>query len=185
MSYDDHDDHGHHGSWAPIIASLGTMIFLYGFSEADMGITALGIAVLVWGMFTWWKDDLPFDGSEEMGELEAYGTPFGGMKIRKAGIWLFLMSEVMIFGSFFGAYMRMRTNWNTHWTLRDKAEEAIETGVAGPGLTDIDSIVHECMTAKHKPMVAQCEEATGGLVNETFWFTDAGTPAYQLSLIHI
>ena len=28
-------------------------------------------------------------------------------------------------------------------------------------------------------MVAQCEEATGGLVNETFWFTDAGTPAYQ------
>ena len=42
MSYDDHDDHGHHGSWAPIIASLGTMIFLYGFSEADMGITALG-----------------------------------------------------------------------------------------------------------------------------------------------
>ena len=66
MSYDDHDDHGHHGSWAPIIASLGTMIFLYGFSEADMGITALGIAVLVWGMFTWWKDDLPFDGSEEM-----------------------------------------------------------------------------------------------------------------------
>ena len=179
MSYDDHDDHGHHGSWAPIIASLGTMIFLYGFSEADMGITALGIAVLVWGMFTWWKDDLPFDGSEEMGELEAYGTPFGGMKIRKAGIWLFLMSEVMIFGSFFGAYMRMRTNWNTHWTLRDKAEEAIETGVAGPGLTDIDSIVHQCMTAKHKPMVAQCEEATGGLVNETFWFTDAGTPAYQ------
>ena len=38
---------------------------------------------IVWGMFTWWKDDLPFDGSEEMGELEAYGTPFGGMKIEK------------------------------------------------------------------------------------------------------
>ncbi|MEE3134223.1 MAG: cytochrome c oxidase subunit 3 [Candidatus Thermoplasmatota archaeon] len=178
MSYGDHDDHGHHGSWAPIIASLGTMIFLYGFSEADMGITAIGLVVLIWGLFTWWKGDLPFDGSEKMGELKSFGTPFGGMNIRKAGIWLFLMSEVMIFGSFFGAYMRMRTNWNTHWTLLDKAQEAIDSSLAAPGAT-AKSIYKECLSEKHKPMVAQCEEATGGLVNQTFWYTESGTPVYQ------
>ena len=176
MSYDDHDDHGHHGSWAPIIASLGTMMFLYGFSEASMGITAIGIAVLTWGLFTWWKGDLPFDGSEKMGELEAYGTPFGGMKIRKAGIWLFLMSEVMIFGSFFGAYMRMRTNWNTHWTLRDKAQEAIDT--LGAEVT-VDSIVKKCFDDHHHVKEEACEIATNGLVNSSFWWSEPGVPAYH------
>ena len=174
MSYDDHDDHGHHGSWAPIIASLGTMLFLYGFSEASMGITAIGLTILVWGLFTWWKGDLPFDGSEKMGELKSYGTPFGGMNVRKAGIWLFLMSEVMIFGTFFGAYIRMRTNWNTHWTLRDKAQEAIDGGATGT----VDSIVETCMPHHHID-VAACEQATNGLVNNSFWFTESGPPAYH------
>ena len=168
MSYDDHDDHGHHGSWSPIIASIGTMLFLYGFAEKNIGLIALGLAVLVWGLFVWWKEDLPFDGSEKMGELKSAGTPFGGMKVRKAGMWIFLMSEVMIFGAFFGAYMRMRSNWNTHWTLRDKAQEAIDTGLAPEEYTSIDSIVEECMPY-HNINVAKCDQITGGLVNTSFW----------------
>tara|TARA_B100000902_G_scaffold307993_1_gene296994 strand:+ start:511 stop:1539 length:1029 start_codon:yes stop_codon:yes gene_type:complete len=187
MSYDDHDDHGHHGSWAPIIVSLGTLLFLYGFAEKNVGLIALGIAVLFWGLLVWWKEDLPFDGSEKMGELESTGTPFGGLKIRKAGMWIFLMSEVMIFGAFFGAYMRMRSNWNTHWTLRDKAKEAIDTGVAPEQitvkgetveLTDIDSIVEVCMP-HHHISEAVCEQATGGLVNNSFWYTESGPIAYH------
>ena len=177
MSYDDHDEHGHHGSWAPIIASIGTMLFLYGFAEKNVGLIALGLAVLVWGLFVWWKEDLPFDGSEKMGELKSLGTPFGGLTVRKAGMWIFLMSEVMIFGAFFGAYMRMRSNWNTHWTLRDKAQEAIDTGLAPSEmmvkgeikeLNDIDSIVEVCMPYHHID-VATCDIATGGLVNSSFW----------------
>ena len=176
MRYDEHDDHEHHGSWAPIIASFGTMLFFYGFSEANMGITAIGLATLVWGLFTWWKGDLPFDGSEKMGELKSFGAPFGGMNVRKAGIWLFLMSEVMIFGTFFGAYTRMRSNWNTHWTLRDKAQEAIDTGVTEQ--SSIDSIVDICMP-HHEVDVTACETVTGGLVNSSFWVTESGTPAYH------
>ncbi len=174
MSYDDHDDHGHHGSWAPIIASLGTMLFLYGFAQNNVGIIGIGVAVLIWGLFTWWRGDLPFDGSEKMGELKAHGSPFGGINIRKAGMWLFLMSEVMIFGSFFGSYIRMRSNWNTHWTLRSKAQEAIDAGAPG----DVDSIVETCLPHHHIDEVA-CETATNGLVNNSFWVTEAGTPAYH------
>jgi len=181
MSYDDHDEHGHHGSWAPIIASFGTMLFLFGFSENDTGVIAIGLAILVWGLLTWWKGDLPFDGSEKMGELKSHGSPFGGINVRKAGIWLFLMSEVMIFGSFFGAYTRMRSNWNTHWTLRDKAQEAIDSGFTNDTAT-ADSIVELCLRDSHgHPHVqeATCETITGGLVNNSFWVTEAGTPAYH------
>jgi heme/copper-type cytochrome/quinol oxidase subunit 3 len=174
MSYDDHDDHGHHGSWAPIIASFGTMLFLYGFAEGNIGLIAIGISILVWGLFAWWKGDLPFDGSEKMGELKSFGTPFGGINVRKAGIWLFLMSEVMIFGTFFGAYTRMRSGWNTHWTLRGKAEEAVEAGAPG----NAESIYDTCISHGHVNESA-CFDATNGLVNNSFWVTDAGTPAYH------
>ena len=179
MSYDDHDDHGHHGSWAPILASLGTMLFLYGFAEANLGVAAIGLSVLVWGLFTWWKGDLPFDGSEKMGELKAQGSPFGGMNIRKAGMWLFLMSEVMIFGTFFGAYTRMRSNWNTHWTLRGKAVETVDAGSTHTA----DEIMHECLPhVGHADPVA-CEAITTvgntTFVDSSFWINEAGIPVYH------
>lgn len=115
--YGQHDDHGHHGSWAPIIASSGTMLFLYGFSGANIGLIAVGLGVMVWGLFVWWAQDMPFDGSERMGELVSWGTPFGGINVRKAGMWIFLMSEVMIFATFFTAYIRARSNWTTYWDV--------------------------------------------------------------------
>lgn len=114
MSNYGHDEHEHHGSWAPIIACTGTMFFLYGFSGANLGLIALGLGVMVWGLFTWWAQDMLFDGSEKMGELVSWGRPFGGINVRKAGMWIFLMSEVMIFSTFFTAYLRARAGWTTY-----------------------------------------------------------------------
>ena len=49
-------------------------------------------------------------------------VPFRGQHIRKVGIWVFLMSEVMVFASFFSSYLRMRTGWCTDWAIKSGVE---------------------------------------------------------------
>lgn len=121
--HDDHDDHGHddhahHGSWSPIIMAFGAMLFLMGFIQWNqsgaIGILGAGILILFAGIANWWREDFGNDGKNEP---MSYGEPFGGIEIRKVGLWVFLMSEVMIFGSFFSSYLRLRTGWTTHWDV--------------------------------------------------------------------
>ena len=126
-----HDDHGHehHGSASPIIFSLGILLFLMGFpmfadaskamlmtdaggSIGDMTLSLVGLTIVAIGVANWWREDLPFNGD---GEQIATSDPFEGQHIRKAGIWVFIMSEVMVFATFFSSYLRMRTEWCTKW----------------------------------------------------------------------
>ena len=128
-----HDDHEHHGSASPIIFSLGCLLFLLGFPEfadglhglmmgstkgtiGDLSVSMIGLVVVTVGIANWWREDLPFNG---YGEQLATSDPFAGQHIRKAGIWVFLMSEVMVFATFFSSYLRMRTEWCTKWALDD------------------------------------------------------------------
>lgn len=124
------DDHEHHGSGSPIIFALGIMLFLMGFPEfqatlSDMlsgnetelggiGLSMLGLFVIVLGVSNWWREDLPFIGN---GEQIATSAPFEGQHIRKAGLWVFIMSEIMVFATFFSSYLRMRTEWCTGWQV--------------------------------------------------------------------
>ena len=113
-----HDDHAHHGSWSPIIMGLGSLLFLMGFiqwnQDGSIGILGTGLFILFAGIANWWREDFGNDGKHEP---MSYGEPFGGIEIRKVGLWVFLMSEVMIFGSFFSSYLRLRTGWTTHWDV--------------------------------------------------------------------
>ena len=128
-----HDDHEHHGSASPIIFSFGCLLFLLGFPEfadglhglmmgstkgtiGDLSVSMIGLVVVTVGIANWWREDLPFNG---YGEQLATSDPFAGQHIRKAGIWVFLMSEVMVFATFFSSYLRMRTEWCTKWALDD------------------------------------------------------------------
>ena len=124
------DDHEHHGSGSPIVFALGIMLFLMGFPEfqatlSDMlsgnetelggiGLSMLGLFVIVLGVSNWWREDLPFIGN---GEQIATSAPFEGQHIRKAGLWVFIMSEIMVFATFFSSYLRMRTEWCTGWQV--------------------------------------------------------------------
>ena len=81
-----------------------------------MSISMIGLTVVTVGVANWWREDLPFNG---YGEQLATSDPFAGQHIRKAGIWVFLMSEVMVFATFFSSYLRMRTEWCTKWALDD------------------------------------------------------------------
>lgn len=128
----EHDDHGdgheeHHGSASPILMAIGLFFFMFGFPgfvntcksmlgldvAAEFGgfaASILGAAILILGIGNWWREDLT-GYSEQI----AYGKPFGGQDIRKAGMWIFLMSEMMVFATFFSSYLRMRTGWCTEW----------------------------------------------------------------------
>jgi len=140
---DDHgDDHGddyggdHHGSASPIIFAFGIMLFLIGFPDfaiackamlnssvtADLGmltVSMVGLLTIVIAVSNWWFEDLPFTGA---GEQIATSYPFEGEHIRKAGLWVFIMSEIMVFATFFSSYLRMRTEWCTDWAIRDGVE---------------------------------------------------------------
>lgn len=128
-----HDEHEHHGSASPIIFSFGCLLFLLGFPDfadglhglmmgsakgtiADLSVSMIGLTVVTVGIANWWREDLPFKG---YGEQIATSDPFAGQHIRKAGIWVFLMSEVMVFATFFSSYLRMRTEWCTKWAFDD------------------------------------------------------------------
>ena len=122
------EDHEHHGSGSPIVFALGIMLFLMGspsfqgvlgnmlsgtdFALGDLGVSMLGLVVVTAGVANWWREDLPFIGN---GEQIATSAPFEGQHIRKAGLWVFIMSEVMVFATFFSSYLRMRTEWCTGW----------------------------------------------------------------------
>ena len=140
--HDDHHGHEeHHGSASPIIFAFGIMLFLIGFPDfadglhslmmgsgvnglSDLSVSMIGLTIITIGISNWWREDLPFKG---YGEQIATSEPFTGQHIRKAGIWVFLMSEVMVFATFFSSYLRMRTEWCTKWAF-DEGTCTLEDG---------------------------------------------------------
>ena len=149
-----HDDHGHddhhdehHGSASPIIFCLGVLLFLMGFPDfvegmrallaqggtfaaGDMVLSTIGLTIIMIGVANWWREDLPFIGH---GEQIATSAPFEGEHIRKAGLWVFIMSEVMVFATFFSSYLRIRTEWCTKW--------AFDEGKCSVGATEGDIVL--------------------------------------------
>jgi len=144
--HDDHhhdDDHEeHHGSASPILMATGILLFMMGFPgfvttcksllgldyEAEMGdftLSIIGSAILIIGIGNWWNEDLK--GHHEQ---VATSHPFQGQDIRKAGMWIFLISEMMVFASFFSSYLRMRTGWCTEWAVSAGKCDVVDTTTA-------------------------------------------------------
>ena len=128
---DGHDEHEHHGSSSPIVFAFGIMLFLIGFPDfvvackamlssdvtvdlSMLAVSMVGLITIVIAVSNWWFEDLPFVGH---GEQIATSYPFEGEHIRKAGLWVFIMSEIMVFATFFSSYLRMRTEWCTKWAF--------------------------------------------------------------------
>ena len=156
---DDHDDHHHgddheehHGSASPILMASGILLFMMGFPgfvttcksllgldyEAEMGdftLSMIGSVILIIGIGNWWNEDLK-------GHHEQIATshPFQGQDIRKAGMWIFLISEMMVFASFFSSYLRMRTGWCTEWAVGAGKCDVVDT------VTASDLLRHEVGT---------------------------------------
>jgi len=129
--------HGHggapHNSWGPIMLAFGASFFLLGFTKvftqtwdedasiwtyavhsSEVGLLIAGLAIFFAGLTVFWRQDWSHDGSYE---AKAVGTPFRTIDIRKVALWMFLMSEMMVFSSLFSTYLRYRTGIENCETL--------------------------------------------------------------------
>ena len=114
-----HDDHGHHGTIAPFVFSIGAAIMFIGLVMATAGgedqtadsgywfVFFLGLAGLMTGFFMWVQDYWGQD-SEEDEDIEAYHDFWATISTRKFGMWIFLLTEVMVFSTLLSAYLRYR-----------------------------------------------------------------------------
>jgi len=103
--------HQGHLSTRPVELSFGAMIFLFGaaFYPAILGLVAMaaGALVVVYTLVGWARDDLA--GKFVIpAEPEGDRWPFSAVPKVKLGMWVFLSSEVVLFGSFLGAYIFIR-----------------------------------------------------------------------------
>ena len=89
-------------------------------------MSTIGLVVIVAAVGNWWREDLPFNGE---GEQIATSWPFEGQDVRKVGLWVFIMSEIMVFASFFSSYLRMRTEWCTDWAIRAEMGECADVAL--------------------------------------------------------
>jgi len=110
-SLDAAEAHAGHLSTRPIELSVGAMVFLFGaaFYPAMLSYAAMGIGgiIVVYTLIGWARDDLA-EKFVVPSEPEGDRWPFSAVPKLKLGMWVFLSSEVVLFGSFLGAYIFIR-----------------------------------------------------------------------------
>jgi len=102
--------HQGHTSTRPFSLALGVTAFFLGApfypSPAGLSMMVVGALIVLYTFFSWAKDDMagrfsvPDEGEERW--------PFSALPKVKLGMWIFLSSEVILFGSFIGAYIFIR-----------------------------------------------------------------------------
>ena len=106
-----------HNSWSPFILSMGVAIFLFSLGHVRMGriprlgehptdICGLGSSLVQPPSMVEARHELRMHG--EVFEPKSTGAPFQNIDIRKVAMWMFLMSEMMVFTALFSTYMRYR-----------------------------------------------------------------------------
>ena len=117
-----HDDHGpDHASIWPFVIGLTSFFLLVGLSGLKQGSFPEGVrggaylgTTVVGGLGLLWS--LVQLGREEFHGLEGpFGEswPFANIENTKLGVWLFLASDVVLFGAFIGSYafIRVAEGW--------------------------------------------------------------------------
>ena len=100
-------EHQGHGSIRPFTLGLGALLFFFGIpfypsisGDAIMGVGAL---IAVYTFYGWAKDDMA--GKFSVPDQGHERWPFSAVPKVKLGMWIFLSSEVILFGTFIGAYL--------------------------------------------------------------------------------
>ena len=121
----DGESHYGHLSSRPVEISFGALIFFIGagFYPAITGIATMvaGALVFFYALLGWARDDLK-ERFVVPPEAEGDRWPFAAVPKLKLGMWVFLSSEVVLFGSFLGAYIFIRAAapaWPAPGTIHD------------------------------------------------------------------
>jgi cytochrome c oxidase subunit I+III len=95
-------------SYVPATLALSATLFVLGLS-IFWPIAVIGFAVIVAAVAKLYKDGIS-DKFAELKETVQDKWPFQKVSKEKVGIWIFLMSEILIFGSFIIIYLYVRAN---------------------------------------------------------------------------
>jgi len=104
---------GHEGhlSSRPLTLSAGVMVFLLGAANYPgilaLGAIVIGVAITAYSLIGWAWDDIRGKFTVPP-EEEGDRWPFDAIPKIKLGMWVFLSSEVVLFGSLLGAYIFIR-----------------------------------------------------------------------------
>ena len=117
------EEHGHHGTPAPFVFCVASAIMFIGLVMATAGgpvvdgeatgntaywfVFIVGIAGMITGFMMWVQDYWPQD-SEEGEDIVGYHPFWASISTRKFGMWIFLLTEVMVFSTLLSAYLRYR-----------------------------------------------------------------------------
>jgi len=110
----------HHGTASPLVSSIGLMGIMLGLTLAVNGypsfwfVFLVGLFVLMTGFIMWLSEYYPMT-SEENEEIETYHPAFATLSTRKFGTWIFLLTEMMVFGTLLSAYLRFRAAAGEDW----------------------------------------------------------------------
>ncbi|UPM42556.1 cbb3-type cytochrome c oxidase subunit I [Halocatena salina] len=112
------DHHDSHASPWPFFIGIASLVFFLGLSGITTGgiypiLTVLGVVFGAVSMIGFGLES--FSVTEpERGER----WPFEGIENGKLGVWIFLASDVVLFGAFIGSYVFLRVGYGwTDWTL--------------------------------------------------------------------
>ena len=121
-SYDHEEEHVDHASYWPLFTAIGGFLIILGLSgfkqgalvDGTMGLfyAGSGVAgglVILWALVNWAMEEFhaptgPFGES----------WPFENIDNSKLGLWIFLASDVVLFGAFIGSYIFIRVAYG--WT---------------------------------------------------------------------
>ena len=117
---DEHDEHhAHIETPAPFLFCVGWAIMFIGLVMATSGgedktgdtgywfVFILGIIGMFTAFFIWIQDYWNQE-SEEDEHIETYHSYWATISTRKFGMWIFLLTEVMVFSTLLSAYLRYR-----------------------------------------------------------------------------
>jgi cytochrome c oxidase subunit I+III len=118
--------HALHLSSRPLTLSAGVMLFLTGAALYPglfpLALMAVGVAIAAYSLVAWAWDDIRdrFKGPAE--EADGNRWPFDAVPKMKVGMWAFLSSEIVLFGTLLGAYIFIREaalSWPSPSSIHD------------------------------------------------------------------
>jgi cytochrome c oxidase subunit I+III len=105
-----------HASWWPFLMSLASFVLLLGVSGVTTG-SMLYVSLTVVGGIAFGGTLLGLTREKFAGPAGPFGEswPFAGVSNMKLGIWVFLASDVVLFGAFIGShvFLRVAQGWQS------------------------------------------------------------------------
>ncbi len=122
MKHDDANNEKNKSSFVPLILAAGVAVFLLGL-VTYVPLLAAGLIIIAAALFKLFKDGASekFANRKQVDE-EQY--PMESVSHEKLGVWIFLASEILIFGSLIVAYLYVRVSSNS-WPIASETHNVL------------------------------------------------------------